>query len=140
MRIAVLAWNIASAKLHLAGHFAPIQRLVYAKHERRSITAQDPHMVTSRHTPESGLARTYECDVILCQEPEGGFSAHALQLAGVVSQGETQDEAVVNAIEAFKGALMSYLASGHPIPWRSDDPQFFDGMKVVGKRRIAVDA
>lgn len=60
---------------------------------------------------------TYECRALICPEPEGGFSAFALRLPGVASQGETIEEAVTNLAEAFQGTLLTYLDSGLPIPW-----------------------
>ena len=39
---------------------------------------------------------TFECRTVICPEDEGGFSAFALRLPGVVSQGETRDEALKN--------------------------------------------
>jgi predicted RNase H-like HicB family nuclease len=90
-------------------------------------------------TWETGLNRTYECDAIVCEEAEGGYSVHALQLAGVVSQGDDFAEAIANFTEAFRGVILSYLASGATIPWRKGDPEFFSEMKIAGTRRIAVD-
>ena len=58
----------------------------------------------------------YVCRVLLCPEEEGGYSAHALRLPGVVSQGDTESEAIENVVEAFTGALETYLEEG-PIPW-----------------------
>ncbi len=61
---------------------------------------------------------TYECRVLLCPEEGGGYSAHALRLPGVVSQGETQDEALCNISDAFKETVQCYLESGGSIPWQ----------------------
>jgi predicted RNase H-like HicB family nuclease len=61
----------------------------------------------------------YECRVFLVPEPEvGGFSCLVAELPGAVSQGETEDEALANIIEALEGVLESYLDHGVPIPWR----------------------
>ncbi len=59
----------------------------------------------------------YECRALLCPEAEGGFSAHAIRLPGVVSQGESVDEALKNISEAFQGAISVYLEQGNEIPW-----------------------
>lgn len=59
----------------------------------------------------------YECRVLLCPEPDGGFSAHALRLPGVVSQGENEAEALKNISEAFHGAVSVYLKGSRDIPW-----------------------
>lgn len=60
--------------------------------------------------------RAYQCYIWLCPEADGGFSALAPCLPGVASQGETQEEAVANITEAFRGVAESYLESG-TIPW-----------------------
>lgn len=66
------------------------------------------------------LRTTYKCKVLLCPEESGGYSIHALTLPGVVSQGETEVEAIANIKEAFEGVLASYVESGDPIPWTSE--------------------
>lgn len=63
--------------------------------------------------------RTYECRVLLSPEEEGGYSALALRLPGVVSQGETVQEALDNISEAFRGAVSLYLEEGNGIPWEA---------------------
>ncbi|HEX4000953.1 MAG TPA: type II toxin-antitoxin system HicB family antitoxin [Pirellulales bacterium] len=57
-----------------------------------------------------------ECRVLLCPE-EIGYSIHALDLPGVVSQGKTIKEAIENIIDAFEGSIASYKDSGMSIPW-----------------------
>ncbi len=65
----------------------------------------------------------YECRVLLCPE-ETGFSVHALRLPGVVSQGETIEEALENIAEAFRGALSVYFEQpGASIPWRDEEAE-----------------
>jgi predicted RNase H-like HicB family nuclease len=60
----------------------------------------------------------YECRVLLCPEAQcGGYSIHALDLHGVVSQGETVNEAIDRIIDAYIGAIASYTDSANPIPW-----------------------
>jgi predicted RNase H-like HicB family nuclease len=60
---------------------------------------------------------TYECRVLLCPETNGGYSAHALRLPGVVSQGETIEEALRNIEDAFRGAIAVYREENQAIPW-----------------------
>lgn len=55
--------------------------------------------------------------VLLCEEPEGGYSVHCLDLAGIVSQAETAREAIDNIKEAITGALASFKESGQEIPY-----------------------
>ena len=59
----------------------------------------------------------FECRVLLCPEEEGGYSAHAIRLPGVVSQGETVQAALANISEAFRGAISLYMEQGSGIPW-----------------------
>jgi len=69
---------------------------------------------------------TYECRVLLCPEEEGGYSAHAIRLPGVVSQGESIEEALSNISEAFRAAVSLYTELEEDIPWESmemDRPQ-----------------
>lgn len=62
-------------------------------------------------------ANVFECHVLVCPEMEGGYSAHALRLPGVVSQGNTVDEALDNIREAFRGAVSVYRETEQQIPW-----------------------
>jgi len=61
--------------------------------------------------------QTYECRVLLCPESTGGYSAIALRLPGVVSQGESVEDALKNVSEAFAAAVGVYLEEGGHIPW-----------------------
>jgi predicted RNase H-like HicB family nuclease len=62
------------------------------------------------------------CRVWIHREDCGGFSAEIVTLPGVVSQGETEEEAIANLREAFKGAIEIYLERGSAIPWSTDVP------------------
>lgn len=59
-----------------------------------------------------------ECRVLLIPEQEGGYSAHCIRLPGVVSEGESLDEAVQNISEAFREAIRCYRGAGESIPWQ----------------------
>lgn len=59
---------------------------------------------------------SYRCCILLSPE-DGGFCVRAADLAGVVSEGETIDEALANIKEAYAGAIESYRTHGDPIPW-----------------------
>ena len=61
----------------------------------------------------------YECRVLLCPEAEGGYSAHALRLPGVATQGDTIDEALEYIKEAFRGAISVYREAKQQIPWEA---------------------
>jgi predicted RNase H-like HicB family nuclease len=80
--------------------------------------------------------RVYECRVLVCPEDEGGYSVHALRLPGVVSQGETIDEALANISEAFAGAMRVYLADNMDVSWENVD---VDRPKGSIERWILVD-
>lgn len=67
--------------------------------------------------PESKM---YRCEIRLEPDVGGGYSAYIPELPGVVSEGETEQEAVGNISEALRGALRSYLDSEQPIPWRKE--------------------
>jgi len=59
----------------------------------------------------------YRCLVYLTEEDEGGFSVVAAQLPGVASQGDSEQEALANIVEAFQGAIEVYKEQGAGIPW-----------------------
>jgi antitoxin HicB len=65
--------------------------------------------------------RTYQCRVLLCPESEGGFSAHAIRLPGVVSEGDTEAEALANVADAFQAVIQTFLDENRPIPWQDSE-------------------
>ena len=71
----------------------------------------------------------FECRVGLIREVDGTFSVYAINLPGIASQGENEQEALANITEALSGALLEYKKDG-PIPWNED---FIDG-EIVEKR------
>jgi predicted RNase H-like HicB family nuclease len=75
---------------------------------------------------------TYECRIAIVAEPEG-FSAHAMNLPGAISQGDTIAEALENVAEACRGILREYIDMGG-IPWSHVE---IDG-PIVAERRILV--
>ncbi len=79
---------------------------------------------------------TFECRVLICPEETGGYSAHATRLPGVVSQGDTEREALENIRDAFRGAISVYQEEGTPVPWSPID---FDPPKNSVQRWILVD-
>jgi len=83
--------------------------------------------------------KTFECRVLLCPEESGGYSAHAMRLPGVVSQGETEKEALENIADAFRAAVESYTAGGVTIPW-TDNPLCNDKPPGSKERWILVNA
>ncbi len=77
--------------------------------------------------------KAYQCLVAIVEEPAGGYSAHARNLPGAVSQGETVDGALENIAEACRGVLEEYVAMGN-IPWSDVKVEG----NVVAERRIVV--
>ncbi|QEG35395.1 type II toxin-antitoxin system HicB family antitoxin [Bythopirellula goksoeyrii] len=80
--------------------------------------------------------RSYVCHMMITPE-DGGFTAHAIRLPGVVSEGDTVDEAVENIIDAFQATLQSYIESGMDIPW-TDPTEEVDRPAGATERRILV--
>lgn len=78
----------------------------------------------------------YQCRIILCPETEGGFSAHATRLPGVVSEGDTEVDAISNVKEAFRMAIKAYRDSGQTVPWENVQIDLCPG---ASERWIAVD-
>lgn len=59
----------------------------------------------------------YACDVLLCPDDDGGFSAHCLNLRGVVSQGDDEADAISNIRDAFRETVLYYRDKGQQIPF-----------------------
>ena len=60
----------------------------------------------------------HELRVAIIEETEcSGFTAVALNIDGIVGQGETIDEAINDIVEAFKITSESYKEANQPIPW-----------------------
>jgi len=54
--------------------------------------------------------------VTLQKEPRGGYVVRCLELAGALSQGETEDEALANIEDAILTILDMMREQGEPIP------------------------
>ena len=67
--------------------------------------------------PAAVPEHTYRCDVRLCAEHDGGYSAYVPQLPGVVSEGDNAEDALANIREALAAAIEAYVAEG-TIPWQ----------------------
>ena len=68
--------------------------------------------------PAAVPEHTYRCDVRLCPEHDGGYSAYVPQLPGVVSEGDNAEDALVNIREALAAAIGAYVAEG-TVPWQN---------------------
>ncbi|MCH7988564.1 MAG: type II toxin-antitoxin system HicB family antitoxin [Planctomycetes bacterium] len=80
----------------------------------------------------------YECRVWLTPEECGGFSVEIVSLPGVVSEGESEKEAISNLKEAFRAAIAVYSDLDQDIPWSGDIPKEIP--LRVKERWILVDA
>ena len=63
-----------------------------------------------------------EFEAIVCPEEEGGYSVFALNYPGVISQGDTLDEAKANIAEAFIGMLEARRKHGEDMQFSSSQP------------------
>ena len=82
--------------------------------------------------------KSYRCHVCLIREDDGGFSATVLNLPGVGSCGDTEDEAMRNCREAISGALESYAKANETVPWL--DPRSYEIPDGATDRWIVLDA
>jgi antitoxin HicB len=62
------------------------------------------------------MAMSYSFSVILEPQPDGGFTVLVPALPEVVTEGETEREALVNAEEAIRAVLNYRRAHGLAIP------------------------
>lgn len=69
--------------------------------------------------PQNPDPRHYNCPVHLLKEANGRYSIVAATLPGVASQGDTEEEALNNIVDAFKGVIAVYEESGEAVPWSS---------------------
>lgn len=59
----------------------------------------------------------YRCHVAIVKECDETFSAIVVNLPGVGSCGDTEEDAIVNVRQAVLAAVESFQAAGDPIPW-----------------------
>lgn len=79
----------------------------------------------------------HEFVAVATPEDEGGFSIYALHYPGIVSQGETLDEAKENIAEAFLAMLEARREQGEELEF-SQDP-WIDVPANYPRLRITVD-
>ncbi len=65
---------------------------------------------------ESVSAAAYTYTVLLQPEPEGGYTVTCPALPGLVTYGETLDEARAMAADAIRGYIECLRQDGEPIP------------------------
>ncbi len=74
--------------------------------------------ITPFLTAEWKSVKGYRIHLLITQDDADSYSAVALNLPGAGSCGETEEEAVDNAIEAIHAAVEAYVEAGDPIPWK----------------------
>jgi antitoxin HicB len=62
----------------------------------------------------TGMTRTYTC--VFQPEPEGGYTVTCPTLPGLVTYGETLDEARAMARDAMEALIEIMLEKGEPVP------------------------
>jgi predicted RNase H-like HicB family nuclease len=70
-----------------------------------------------------------ECRALVCPEEEGGYSVHCLNLPGVISQGDSFEEAIENITDAFRETVLYYRDANETIPWAEVDAPQVAGSK-----------
>jgi predicted RNase H-like HicB family nuclease len=69
------------------------------------------------------LAAAYTYTVLLQPEPERGYTVTCPALPGLVTYGETMDDARAMAADAIRGYIECLREDGEPIPRASDQGQ-----------------
>lgn len=62
----------------------------------------------------------FQFEIAICPDEDGGYFVIVPELAGVVSEGDSVEEAEANVSEAIQGALIVYREHGEPIPLRRE--------------------
>ena len=78
------------------------------------------------------MARTYT--FVFNPEPEGGYTVTCPALPGLVTEGDTLDEAFAMAKDAIAGYLTSLIKHGDPIP---EDKMAFPVRVRIENEKIA---
>src|SRR5579859_1612109 len=74
-------------------------------------------MVQSRGSlGEVGMADVYKIPLVLTPQPEGGFTVTSPALPGLVTEGDSLDEAMDNVRDALRALVEVYEDVGKPIP------------------------
>jgi predicted RNase H-like HicB family nuclease len=98
---------------------------------------QEKDISIQRGQQGESTEKYYECCVYVCPDETTGFYAYVANLPGVVSEGETKEEAIEGIKDAFRGAVAVYRESNESIPWTHDLEPIPDG---AVEKRIIVNA
>lgn len=70
---------------------------------------------------EWNRSEKYRCQVLVVREDDGSYSSIVVNLPGVGSCGDTEEDALANVREAVGAAIESYKEAGKDIPWTDVD-------------------
>ncbi|HZT06848.1 MAG TPA: type II toxin-antitoxin system HicB family antitoxin [Chloroflexota bacterium] len=62
------------------------------------------------------MARVYRVPVVLTPQAEGGYTVTCPALTGLVTEGDSLEEALANVRDALRATLELYEDTGRPIP------------------------
>lgn len=80
----------------------------------------------------------YRCHLAISRDDDGRFSAVVLNLPGAGSCGDTEEEAIANALEAVLGIIESCREDGTAVPWQ--DPDEYDVEAGAERKWVLVNA
>ncbi len=70
------------------------------------------------------MEQVYRVPLVLTPQPEGGYTVTSPALPGLVTEGDSLEEAVANVEDALRATLELYEDIGRPIPsGLAQDPQ-----------------
>lgn len=62
------------------------------------------------------MAHVYRVPLVLTPQPEGGYTVTSPSLPGLVTEGDSLEQALENVEDAFRATLELYEDTGRPIP------------------------
>lgn len=62
------------------------------------------------------MARVYRVPLVLAPQEEGGYTVTSPLLPGLVTEGDSREEALENVKDALRATLELYEDTGRPIP------------------------
>jgi antitoxin HicB len=62
------------------------------------------------------MPRVYRVPVVLTPQPEGGYTVTSPAVPGLVTEGDSLEDALANVEDALRATLELYEDTGRPIP------------------------
>lgn len=62
------------------------------------------------------MTNVYRVPLVLAPQPEGGFTVTSPSLPGLVTEGDSLEEALANVEDALRATLELYEDTGRPLP------------------------